>query len=866
MGRLLERDAELAALGRILTGLDDGQGGVVLIGGEAGIGKTSLVRELRDRAGGSPAFLVGACEPLSVPAPLAPVRELAEAAGGADPAALAGDRLLVARSLLEALEARAPAVAVIEDAHWADPTTLDIVRLLARRLEGTAVALLLTYRDDEVGANPALAGLLGDLATRPGVRRIGLQPLSATAVGELAAPTGADPAQLARVTGGNPFLVVEALAAGERLPATVRDATLARAGRLDPRARALVEAAAVIGQRVPPRLLEAVAPGSAGAVEEALARGIMVAEGDALGFRHELIRAAVEDSIPPPRRAELHARVVAALAARPGDPDHARLAHHAELAGLVAAACRYAALAATEAERVGALRETSLQAERALRLGSSLPASDRLDLLLMHSRAANFASTRLEEAVTSAGSAEALAVSLDDPVRRGRALLALAGAQWSADHVVEAREAAIQAVAVLDGTDATAERARAHALRVRVEATTFDPAAALELARAAHEVAAAAAFEEARIDVAISAGLARGHLGAPDALEQLAVAAREARTAGLPIQTVRAHVNLVFIAATWRRHDEVDRRTAEALAVFDEHQTPIPANAVEFYRARSLLDRGRWAEAEAVAAQPGRAWAAEASVVGATSALLAGRRGERPADALLDAARDRLRRAPETSRHGTLRVMLVELAWLRGDRAAAARHVRTGLASEAAGRFARPAADLAVWAARLGLAVDPPPGAPAAVIAELAGDWRRAGQEWRGLEAPYEAALAALPGDDRAAREALAALHRLGAAGAARAFARDRAEAGRRALRGPRRATALHPVGLTRREQDVLERLATGATNPAIAATLQLSERTVAHHVSAILRKLGAPTRLAAVERARARGLVGQDGPAGSQT
>jgi DNA-binding NarL/FixJ family response regulator len=91
-------------------------------------------------------------------------------------------------------------------------------------------------------------------------------------------------------------------------------------------------------------------------------------------------------------------------------------------------------------------------------------------------------------------------------------------------------------------------------------------------------------------------------------------------------------------------------------------------------------------------------------------------------------------------------------------------------------------------------------------------------------------------------------------------------ELGRRALRGPRRATALHPVGLTRREQDVLERLATGATNPAIAATLQLSERTVAHHVSAILRKLGAPTRLAAVERARARGLVGQDGPAGSQT
>jgi predicted ATPase len=174
MGRLLERDAELEALGRVLTGLETGGGCLVLVGGEAGIGKTSLVRELRERAGGSPRFLVGACEPLSVPVPLGPLRELAEGAGAADPAELAGDRLLLVRRLLEALTALAPVAAVIEDAHWADPTTLDVVRLLARRLEGTRVALLVTYRDDEVAANPALEQLLGDLATHPGVRRISL--------------------------------------------------------------------------------------------------------------------------------------------------------------------------------------------------------------------------------------------------------------------------------------------------------------------------------------------------------------------------------------------------------------------------------------------------------------------------------------------------------------------------------------------------------------------------------------------------------------------------------------------------------------------------------------------------------------------
>src|SRR5581483_7565712 len=114
------------------------------------------------------------------------------------------------------------------DAHWADPTTLDVVRLLARRIEEQRIAVLMTYRDDEVAANPDLRQLLGDLATNPATRRLALGPLSQSAIGELARPAGLDPGRLAKVTGGNPFLVVETIAAGDRLPASVRDAALAR--------------------------------------------------------------------------------------------------------------------------------------------------------------------------------------------------------------------------------------------------------------------------------------------------------------------------------------------------------------------------------------------------------------------------------------------------------------------------------------------------------------------------------------------------------------------------------------------------------------------------------------------------------------
>ncbi len=137
-----------------------------------------------------------------------------------------------------------------------------------------------------------------------------------------------------------------------------------------------------------------------------------------------------------------------------------------------------------------------------------------------------------------------------------------------------------------------------------------------------------------------------------------------------------------------------------------------------------------------------------------------------------------------------------------------------------------------------------------------------------GLDAPYEAALAALPGDERAARDAIATLRRLGAAGAARAFARDREARGGASLRGPQRSTLANAAGLTRREQEVLSVLAGGATNAQIAAALHLSERTVAHHVSAILTKLRAPTRTAAVQAAIGAGLLlgGKDGPPAGQT
>lgn len=850
---MLEQAVRAAACGR---------GRIVLVGGEAGIGKTSLVRALRAKIAEQVLFVVGACEPLSVPVPLGPVRELVEAAGSNDLTGLeSSDRLVLARGVLAALTQRGSVVAVIEDAHWADPTTLDVIRLLAHRVEDQPLAIVVTYRDDEVAAHPELAQLLGDLATSPSSERLALKPLSESAVRELAEPAGIDAARLSRLTGGNPFLVVEAITAGERVPVSVRDATGARLRRLGPAGRGVVDAAAVIGQRVGLSLLEAVIPGSAPGVEEALAHGVLVAAGPAVGFRHELIREAVEASIPPPRRAELHRVVVTALARRAGGADHARLAHHAELADMSAEACHHAALAAAEARRVGAFREMGLQTERALRLGTDLSRHERFELLLQYSRAANFASARLEDAVGPAEEAIALAIEIRDPIRQGRAELLLSAALWSLDRVLESKAAAERAIAVLEQTGDAATLASAYSTYIRVEATAFDPAAAIASEARALELAGAAGLPETRIDVAISVGLARGHRGEPEGLAMLIDAGKAAREAGLPLQTVRTYVNLVFVGATLRQHAFVDTMAGEAMALFEGYGTTIPGHAIEIFRARSLLDRGRWDEAVAVAARPNFNWAAEAPLAGVITGLVAGRRGEPGATEALDRASEVIKHVPESSRHGTVHVAHVEAAWLGGDHTRALGHLHRARASPATPRFARSAGELALWAARCGLEIKAPQNAPPAVLMELAGDWRGAVRAWKELDSPYEAALAALPGDDKAAREALAALQRLGALGAARAFVRERAAVGAWAPRGPRRSTLANAAGLTRREQEVLEHLATGATNVAIGAALHLSERTVAHHVSAILGKLDAGNRMAAVEQARVRGLLPQDGP-----
>src|SRR5919198_2578406 len=295
-GTLLERAAELSVLTDRLHAVErTARGQVLLVRGEAGVGKTTLVRLFCQEHGQSARVLWGACDPLFTPSPLGPLRAVAEGAGGELEAVVERGALPyeVVAALARELQRRNPTVFVLEDVHWADEATLDVLRLLARRVETVPALIVASYRDDELDRAHPLRIMLGELATSHTVGRVKLDRLSPDAVARLAEPHGVDAGELYRKTAGNPFFVVEALATGAQgIPDTVRDAVLARAARLSPEAATLLEAVAIVPPHVELWLLEALVGDASDRLDECLTSGMLVVGPTGVSFRHELARLA----------------------------------------------------------------------------------------------------------------------------------------------------------------------------------------------------------------------------------------------------------------------------------------------------------------------------------------------------------------------------------------------------------------------------------------------------------------------------------------------------------------------------------------------------------------------------------------------
>ena len=859
--QLLERGSFLHTLDEYAAEARTGHGRLVLVSGESGMGKTVLLEEFERRSAGT-RWLWGACDGLLTPRPLGPLFDIAGQTGG-ELAELCRDGAprdqLFTAFVAEIGSPTQVTVAVIEDVHWADEATLDLLTFAGRRLGRTRGLLLATCRDDEMADDHPLRIVLGDMATQRAARRLRLPPLSQDGVRKLAGERDVDAAELYRVTGGNPFYVSEIVAAGwPSVPATVRDVVAARLARLSPGSRRAVETAAVMGARVDVALL---APGGEDSpVDECLANGILLADSSGVRFRHELVRMAVEAGIPPHRQTELHARLLATLEER-GDGDPAVLAHHAEGAGDEKAVLRHAAEAARRSAALGAHREAAAQYERALRFASE---RDRPGVAaLQEGVAAEYALLdRWEETESALRAALELRRQLGDNLGVGEDLRLLSGALWRLCRGEEEIRAAEDAVAILAALPPGRELAWAYAglgacygVAGQIEESLDLLAKARALGELVHEPGVVSYALNMRGMTLVEQGL--------DGLEPVGQALGIALDADLPRSAGVAYANLAEAASRLNMFAAAERYYAEGMTYCEERELGVYSVCLQGWRAVSFGLLGRWSEAAAISAQ-----LLDSHGISPVNRLnplrvlggIRGRRGEAGAAELLDEALELANGVGEPLWVVSVRAARAELKWLSGQHNLAILEAHSGY--EAGIGHADPWAfgSVAIWLFRLQQPLGEGPVLPEPYALEMAGDWDGAAEAWERLGRPYDAALARLGSSDEAAlRRALAALDGLGAKAASAAARRRMKTLGIKQIpRGPRSATQATPAGLTAREQEVLSLLAQGLPDREISRRLFISERTVQHHVSALLAKMGVASRTAA---AREAGQLGVEAP-----
>ena len=664
---LIGRTEELIRLNAGLQAAIRGRSGTMLIGGEAGVGKTRLVSEMAALARSSGAMvLVGGCIVLGDgPLPFAPVTEairdlirqtdpdeLATIIGPSgtelsrlvpDLGPFADDGLAPASAMsaqgrlfelllgaLGRLAAKSPVVFVVEDLHWSDQSTRDLLGFLVRNLRDSPVFLVFTYRSDELHRRHPLLPFLAELGRTDHVERLELAPLDRReSADQLRAIAGheVDEALIDSIhqrSGGNAFFAEELLAAsGEdgraELPPTLRDVLLARLMDLDERTHEFLRVASAAGQRVDPALLAAVTGMDEATLYESLrecvGRQILVPDPTAgierYAFRHALLQEAVYDDLLPGERTRLHsafARTLESIAMGPGG--HAsELAYHWYAAHDIPRAFTWAVAAAIVDTESYAFPEALAQYERALELWDQVPnpealiGRDRIDLLAAAAGAAAYHEPPL--AVSCVQQAIRLAEEASDPVRAGLLSERLGRYAWIAGQGGVAQEAYKAATELVPAEPPTEARARAMAGHAQILTLAGQFAEARELAEEALVLARAQGARVIEGHALNTRGMARSIAGEIEpALEDLALALAIAEEMDVIDDIGRAYANIVWVLDNAGRLEEAVELARKGIAVserlglmrfFGSH---LLCNSADY-----LFRLGRWQESEAAVAR-----------------------------------------------------------------------------------------------------------------------------------------------------------------------------------------------------------------------------------------------------------------------
>ncbi|HEX6287155.1 MAG TPA: AAA family ATPase [Acidimicrobiia bacterium] len=847
---LLEREGQLAALRDHLDAAGVGDGSLVLVAGEAGAGKTSLIDAFVESLDHKTLVIQGACDPLTTPRPLGPLHDFAADSGSglSDLAVDAADPFQMFESVLDRLKSTVrPILMVIEDIHWADDATLDFLRFVGRRVADAKSVVVCTYRDDEVGPDHPLRPVLGQLIPLPTTDRLIVPPLTIEAVRRLVSGHEVDPDALIAITDGNAFFVTEVLAAGYVVPDTVQEAVLSRVARLDESPRRVVEAVSIAPRSLDVEHAMAMVGGAIGHVDAALAAGVLIGDGRSLRFRHELARSSVEDSLPPGRRLSLHLRMLRLLDEDP-NPDLARMAHHAIRAGDSERIIEHAPQAAREASRRGAHREAISFLEAAIkeidRSGQDdLAARLRIDLAEEYKTI-----DQTRKAIGVAEEAVAYFREAREVGELGLALTTLSRLRWRVNEDRLGMEVLNEALSLpYDDSEnrvlAEAYAQLAYLLMLGRHGSEGRRALTTARAIAGEDITTDLAWDMDLLDSTLRIVMGDSQQGVDGLTESL----WSARKLGDPGRVALALSMLGSGGGEVRLYPESVAALKESIEHGLAHDEDYSVAYSRSWLARIAHERGQWDEAvrHAELVEATTTQVESIAYVTAMSALgrVRVRRGDPGGISLLDELAD------EGAHHELQHIWNTlcgrsEYHWLRGRPESGLDLLKPAFerALDTESEWAR--GEIGYWMWKAGEIDGPPEGAAEPFALQMSGRWREAAQTWREIGCPYEVGLSLAEGDVDAMKEALEVFDSLEARPMADRVRSQLREIGVESIpRGPLRSTRENPAGLTNRQVEVLELMADGLANAEIAEKLFISKKTVEHHVSAIYTKLGVDSR-----------------------
>jgi predicted ATPase/DNA-binding CsgD family transcriptional regulator len=857
---LIERDSFLSLMRAEFEKVSESEGHCILVSGEAGIGKTSLVKTFCKSTQKQYKIYQGTCDALFTPRPLGPILDIIwQMQGGhswANTLNISDRSALFSQFHHELANQQESTIIVIEDIHWADEATLDFIKFFARRINRLHCLFILTYRDNEIHIHHPLRTVLGQLSP-DSFTRLQLTPLSRQAVEKMSIERGYNGEDVYSISGGNPFYVNEILASYSiGVPDNIRDSVLSSFNRLDEKTKQIWEILSVLPTGFEIKYLEKMEPAYAAALHNCLDLRILIPKNGLITFKHELYRRTIENSLSPLVRMSLNKRILDLFRESfEKNKEIERIIHHAKNANENEIVVEYAPLAARQAAAVGAHIEASKLYLTAIEYYHG---NDKDILLQFYESYAYecYLTNQITEAIIYATKALNLWKAKNDIERTGNCMRFLSRLWWYHGNGKKAETYADQAIQLL--ADQPSSRAKAMALsnisQLKMLSYEFDEC--ISWGEKAIAMAKELADEEILCHALNNVGttLSRIQSSRRKGVELLQQSLGIALKNPFDEHAGRAYVNLASNAVKMKDYLSAKKVLTEGIQYCEERDIDAYTNYLLAFKARLSLETGNWNEAYRIAEnlikkedQP-PVVKIEALVVAATIKM---RRGDQDALPLLLEAKEKAFETMEPQRIIPAIVALLEYEWITGASLIEKADLDYAITLIGYKGFIYERSEFSFWLRKARKQKLPIEGFYEGYNTDNAKLALKASGLWKQLGCLYEQALTLFEGNDDDKREAIEIFDKLGAEAICEKMKFEmRASGIKKIPRGTRKSTKSNPANLTERELDVLRLLKDDLQNKEIAAKLFISPKTVDHHITAIFFKLEVNSRAKAVQEA----------------